>query len=94
MGVGVLLSQKFGAGDREGFRIQFSTGLIGGVVFTLVMAAVCIPLSGLMLRASQTPAEIFDVTKSYLQVIFGGMIFSFLYNYYLSFRSFIHIDLN
>lgn len=84
MGVGVLLSQKFGAGEREAFRIQFSTGLIGGLVFTLLMAVICIPLSGMMLRAAQTPAEIFDVTKQYLQVIFAGMIFSFLYNYYAS----------
>lgn len=84
MGVGVLLAQKFGAGEREAFRIQFSTGLIGGVVFTLLMAVICIPLSGMMLRAAQTPAEIFDVTKQYLQVIFAGMIFSFLYNYYAS----------
>lgn len=84
MGVGVLLSQKFGAGDRGGFRIQFSTGLIGGIVFTLLLVLVCIPLSGLMLRAAQTPAEIFNTTKQYLQIIFGGMIFSFLYNYYAS----------
>ncbi len=84
MGVGVLLSQKFGAKDREGFRVQFSTGLIGGVVFTLCVVAVCIPLSGLMLRASQTPPEIFDMTRQYLMIIFGGMIFSFLYNYYAS----------
>lgn len=84
MGVGVLLSQKFGAENRKGFRVQFSTGLIAGIVFTLVMTVLCIPLSGLMLKAAQTPAEIYDVTKSYLQVIFAGMIFSFLYNYYAS----------
>ena len=58
MGVGVLLSQQYGAGQRDKFRVQFSTGLIGGIVFTLAVAAVCIPLSGLMLRAAQTPGEI------------------------------------
>ena len=84
MGVGVLLSQQYGAGLRDKFRVQFSTGLIGGIVFTLAVAAVCIPLSGLMLRAAQTPGEILESARQYLQIVFGGMIFSFLYNYYAS----------
>ena len=84
MGVGVLLSQQYGAGQRDKFRVQFSTGLIGGIVFTLAVAAVCIPLSGLMLRAAQTPGEILEPARQYLQIVFGGMIFSFLYNYYAS----------
>ena len=70
-GRGVLLSQQYGAGQRDKFRVQFSTGLIGGIVFTLAVAAVCIPLSGLMLRAAQTPGEILEPARQYLQIVFG-----------------------
>ena len=82
MGVGVLLAQRYGAGDEEGFRTELSTALIAGVLFAAVTAALCIGCSGLMLRAVQTPAEIMEDTNAYLKVIFVGMFFSFLYNFY------------
>ncbi len=82
MGVGVLLAQRYGAGDEKGFRIELSTALIAGVLFAAVTAAVCICFSGAMLRAVQTPEEIMRDTNAYLRVIFVGMFFSFLYNFY------------
>ena len=67
----MLLSQQYGAGQRDKFRVQFSTGLIGGIVFTLAVAAVCIPLSGLMLRAAQTPGEILEPAGSICRLCLG-----------------------
>lgn len=81
MGVGVLLAQRFGAGDMKMFKIQFSTALIAGTAFTVTASAICIVCSRLMLTAANTPAEIMEDTDRYLKVIFAGLFFSFLYNY-------------
>lgn len=84
MGVSVLISQKFGAKRYDEVKNQLSTALIAGVIFTLCAAAVCVFFSGAMLTMANTPPEIFDETNKYLRIIFIGLIFSFLYNYYAS----------
>lgn len=84
MGVGILLAQKYGAKDLDTFKRQYSTALIAGVFFTIASAFLCILSSRLMLKAANTPAEIMDITGHYLKIIFVGMFFSFLYNYFAS----------
>ena len=84
MGVGILLAQKYGAKDLDTFRRQYSTALIAGVLFTLISALLCILCSRWMLKAANTPVEILDITDHYLKIIFVGMFFSFLYNYFAS----------
>lgn len=81
MGVGVLLAQRYGAKDMKMFKIQFSTALIAGSVFTVAASVICIACSKAMLRAANTPAEILKDTDLYLKVVFAGLFFSFLYNY-------------
>ena len=84
MGVGILLAQKYGARDLATFKRQYSTALIAGILFTIVSGFFCILCSRWMLRAANTPTEIMDITDHYLKIIFVGMFFSFLYNYFAS----------
>jgi len=81
MGVGVLLAQRYGADDAKAFKVQYSTALIAGTVFTLAVSMVCVLFSKSMLYAVNTPEEIMRDTDRYLKMIFIGLIFSFLYNY-------------
>ena len=80
MGVGILLAQWYGAQDIKMFKVQYSTALIAGCVFTVAASLLCIVCSRWMLLAANTPAEIMEDTNWYLRIIFAGLFFSFLYN--------------
>ena len=82
MGMAVLMSQYFGAGEYEELKKEVSTALIGGIVFTIVLSVVCVLLSRSILLLIGTPHEILDDADIFLKIIFSGMIFSFLYNFY------------
>ena len=84
VGVSVLLAQLYGAQDYEGFKIQTSTALIAGSGFTIVLSILCIFISRPILVISKTPDIILNDADSYLKIIFSGLIFSFLYNFYSS----------
>lgn len=79
-GVGVLLSQFYGAEDGPSFRQDFFlAALFGGLL------SVCLTLAGLfalgpLLTLLQTPAEIRGYAANYLYIIFGGFLAAFAYN--------------
>ncbi len=83
-GISVLIAQTFGSGDMEKLRAAESTGLIFGTVFTLVLTLACLALTEPVLRWTRTPPELIEETTAYLELVFSGLIFSFLYNYFAS----------
>lgn len=84
IGTSVLISQLFGAGKYDILKREISTALIVGIIFTLAMSLVCIFLSRWVLILIGTPADILNDADIFLKIIFGGLIFSFLYNFYSS----------
>ncbi len=84
IGTSVLMAQLFGAGKYDELKKEVSTSLIAGIIFTIVLSIVCILLSRWMLIITGTPGEILDDADIFLKIIFGGLIFSFLYNFYSS----------
>jgi putative MATE family efflux protein len=84
IGTSVLISQLFGAGKFDVLKKEISTALIVGTIFTLSISLVCILLSRGALILIGTPADILDDADLFLKIIFGGLIFSFLYNFYSS----------
>ncbi len=84
MGSGVVFSYYFGADDREKLRLSFSSSfLFIGIVTVCVNAAAIIFLNPI-LKLLMIPDDIFNDTKIYTLTILGGMVFSFLYNYFAS----------
>lgn len=83
-GASVLLSQFYGAGDMEKFKKELSTTLLAGLVFSLIITAVCLTLSKSILILLRTPKEILSDSVRYLNIIFIGLIFTFLYNFFAS----------
>ena len=79
-GAGIVISQNFGAGDRE--RLSNSIGncitlaAIASAVTMLVGVTVTMP----MLRLLDTPASILDWSGSYLKIIFWGVAGCAFYN--------------
>lgn len=84
MGTSILMAQLFGSGDNKTLKKEVSTALIIGIIFTILLSIICIILSRWILTITGTPKEILNDADIFLKIIFGGMIFSFLYNYYSS----------
>ncbi len=81
-GLSILIAQKFGSGEREQISRILSTFLvILGVIFTVV-AVVVFNVSGRLLTVMDTPADIFENSKTYLQIITVGVPFLTVYNLY------------
>ena len=82
MGSGVLFSMLCGAGDTERMKNSFvQSFLFIGLVTALVEALSLIfldPMMGIL----KIPSDILEETGEYLQVIFMGLIFTFVYNYF------------
>lgn len=82
MGGGAVFSYYIGKGDREKVRACAQTAfvLIG------VLAAALTALSQGMMRPIlwllRTPEELYGMTGDYLAIVFCGIFFVFLYNYY------------
>ncbi|MDY5620034.1 MAG: MATE family efflux transporter [Lachnospiraceae bacterium] len=79
-GAGVVISQFFGAQDREGLRKAVHTTVALSIAAGIVMTVVGVLLTPLILRAMGTPSEVFAQASIYLQVYFGGIVFSVIYN--------------
>jgi len=79
-GAGVVLSQFFGARDKEGVRKTVHTTIAIAICAGAVVSVVGITFAPSCLRVMGTPAEVFGLSVSYLRVFFGGMLFSVIYN--------------
>ncbi|MBR6518588.1 MAG: MATE family efflux transporter [Oscillospiraceae bacterium] len=81
-GLSILIAQKFGSGEREQINRILSTFLVVlGVVFLLV-AVIAFSAAEPLLTVMDTPADIFDGAKAYLQIITVGVPFLTVYNLY------------
>ena len=82
MGSGVAVSISLGRGDAPRMRreIFLSLTMVGATALVLNLAA----FLGLdfILAFLQTPAELWELMRTYLWVIFWGIGGTFLYNYY------------
>lgn len=84
LGMSVLMSEFFGSGNMLKLKHEISTSLISGGVFTLAIILLGILFSRSILLLMNTPHEIIDDATHYLQIIFLGLIFTFIYNIYAS----------
>lgn len=84
MGAGILMSTLFGAKKMKKLEKQISTTLIGGLIFSVMIAAAMILLAYPTLLLIHAPAEIVDDAALYLRIIFLGLVFTFIYNFLAS----------
>ena len=82
MGSGAFFSVDYGANKQDALceDIKLSFVFIG--VVSLVLGIIVYPLTDPILTILQTPSEILDFTKEYVQIIFAGILFTFLYNFF------------
>ena len=80
IGAGVLMSEFFGARDREQLRRELATTLLAGAWFSLGVAVLGILLTPQILRWQAVPEDIFAATVMYLRITFVGVPFTCFYN--------------
>ncbi len=79
-GAGIVVSQSFGAKDREGLSKGIGNCISLTFVATLVIMVVGPLITRPMLELLDTPASIIDWCTSYLNIYFLGIIGFFFYN--------------
>lgn len=82
MGAGILMSTLFGSKNMEKLKKQISTTLIGGLIFSLVIAVAMTLLARPILQLINAPDKIVDSAVIYLRIVFLGLIFTFIYNFF------------
>lgn len=80
LGAGVLMSEFFGAGEREKLKRELSTVLLFGLFFSLALVCLGVAVTRPLLVALQVPVEILPMTCAYVRVIFLGVPFTYFYN--------------
>ena len=84
MGASILMGMQYGAKDYDTLHRQISTTMLSGVIFSLVLSIACILFARPILILMQADASILSLTTEYLQIIFLGLVFTFLYNFFSS----------
>lgn len=84
MGSGTLFSMLHGAGKPQELQkaVSLSFMLIG--ILSVFLEALALLCTREIMLFMQIPEKIFSMTREYLQVIFLGIVFTFLYNYFAS----------
>lgn len=80
IGSSVVISQLFGAKKMEDMKTAITTTFIVSLMVSLCLTIMGLIFCSPIMRLIQTPDNIFNDAKLYLQIYIGGMIFLFLYN--------------
>lgn len=84
MGSGILFSMYFGAKKYEKMKISFFVSFVSIGILSIVLEVLCFILLKYILIWLQIPKGIYLQTYQYLQIIFIGIFFTFIYNYFAS----------
>lgn len=82
MGGGAVFSYYIGKGEREKVRACAQTAFVMIGALAVVLTAIAQGLMRPILLLLRTPTELYEMTGDYLSVVFWGIFFIFLYNYF------------
>ena len=80
VGAGVVVAQYLGAKDRKDAQDAIHTSLAIAVILGLLLTVGGILFSRTLLVWMNTPAEVLGDAVTYMQIYFGGVLFSVVYN--------------
>lgn len=79
-GFGIIISQRFGAGDQEGLKKAFAMSIGLTTLISLVITLIGTTLSTPLLNLLNTPEDTFAYAKTYMMIVFGGISATIFYN--------------
>ena len=85
MGASILMGIQYGAKDYKTLHRQISTTMLSGVVFSFFLTLFCVVFAVPILHLLQVDASIMEMTRQYLRIIFLGLMFTFLYNFFFQY---------
>lgn len=80
-GLAIVIAQKFGARDNLGIKQSFIHGLFYSIITGIILSIISLMTLRPILIIMQTPANLLEQSHQFLTAIFGGMIFTILFNY-------------
>ncbi len=79
-GVTVIVSQTYGANDKQGVRNSIHTGMALSLVLGVIIIFIGIFAGPWILRLTKTPASCLDDAMLYIRIYFSGSIAFMIYN--------------
>ncbi len=79
-GTGILVAQYYGAKSRENLSITIGNSIVASAICYVVVLIIGPLLSGPLLRLLNTPESIYEWCRSYLNILFIGMVGLIYYN--------------
>lgn len=79
-GAGVVISQLYGAKDRERLHRAVQTTVVLTAIMCVLLTAAGVMLAPLLLRLMDTPADVMGAASEYLRIYFWGISGMLLYN--------------
>ena len=80
IGCSVVISQYFGAKDYKNVKTAAYTSLISSVALGGILTLLGVIFTPFLMRAIDTPENIFSDASVYMSVYMGGFVFLFIYN--------------
>ena len=84
MGSGVAFSMCYGAKKEDDLKSALAFSFLFIAALTLLLTAGVLLFIDPIIDLLQIPAEIREMTQTYLRIIFYGMVSTFFYNYFAS----------
>ncbi len=82
MGSGALFSKSFGAGKPADMRQEVKLSFVFIGIITAIIYIIVFPGTDLILRLLAVPADVYALMRSYVRIIFAGIVFIFLFNFF------------
>lgn len=82
LGSSTVFSQQYGRGDLQALRHSTYVSFVLIFAVTIVLNLIAFLALDPILRFLQVPAEVYPLMRDYLWIIFWGIIFTFIYNFY------------
>lgn len=82
MGSGAVFSIAYGAGNQQELKKSIWVSFVFVGIITIVMNATVFIWTRPILRLLQIPEEVYPLMYQYIRIIFSGILFVFLYNFF------------
>lgn len=82
MGSGAMFSADYGGGNEEGLKEDIRLSFLFVLAVSAVVTAAVYIFTDGILAVLQTPSELMMMTEDYVRVVFAGIMFTFLYNFF------------
>ena len=79
---------QYGAKDYKTLHRQINYNHVVGSSFFIFLTLLCVVFAVPILHLLQVDASIMEMTRQYLRIIFLGLMFTFLYNFFQYLKSF------